>query len=287
MENITITAIIVFYCMCVLCIRDFFQYTKIRSVKTTYGITNGIPNIIFRTHRSFIVHNYMYEECFKKWVTFNPNHTILWFDNKNCDKFMKTMGPSIYGAYRKIKPGAFKADLWRACVLYRYGGVYVDSFTVPYCSVKQMLKGCRNSKFLSIRDLDSAGGGIHNGILISTPKHPFIVQYIKMMLKNINNNYYGESIFDITGPICLNKAINKVINKPLKTKHKIGYNKFGKNSFYLYELRVNDYHLILPVYKNDKMIMRKKHSLLWLMYEKLWKRNKTYKNMWINKRVYI
>ena len=101
---------------------------------------NNVPKIIFRTHKSSLISRSMYEECHQKWAELNPEFSIVWYTNGDCDRFMERMGERVLKAYRKIKPGAFKADLWRACVLYRYGGVYVDSYCTPFVGVEEMLK---------------------------------------------------------------------------------------------------------------------------------------------------
>ena len=44
-----------------------------------------------------------------------------------CREFIKNnFDLDILNAYDILKPGAFKADLWRCCILYIYGGIYLD-----------------------------------------------------------------------------------------------------------------------------------------------------------------
>lgn len=60
----------------------------------------------------------------------NSQWSVTICDNRCKDEFMETVfkNTSLYHAYHMINPlvGAARADLWRYCVLYVYGGVYMD-----------------------------------------------------------------------------------------------------------------------------------------------------------------
>ena len=49
------------------------------------------------------------------------------FNDADCREFIaREYPPDVLMAYDLLIPTAFKADLWRYCVLYKYGGVYLD-----------------------------------------------------------------------------------------------------------------------------------------------------------------
>ena len=49
------------------------------------------------------------------------------YNDDDCRAFIqKEYPPDVLFAYDRLIPTAFKADLWRYCVLYKYGGVYLD-----------------------------------------------------------------------------------------------------------------------------------------------------------------
>jgi mannosyltransferase OCH1-like enzyme len=59
----------------------------------------------------------------------NPNYTFKLVTDDECDAFIKEYFPiNVYSAYSKINPkfGAARADFWRYCVLYVFGGIYLD-----------------------------------------------------------------------------------------------------------------------------------------------------------------
>jgi mannosyltransferase OCH1-like enzyme len=239
-----------------------------------------IPKIIYRTHKSMDVSINMYYHCHKKWIDLNPTFNMLWFTGEECEKFVKH-NKRLYKAYKSILPGAFKADIWRAYILYKYGGIYIDSYTEPYIPISRMIGGCMNhSKHQFISILDKYG--IHNGMIICTPKHPFLKKYLSNMITNIENKFYGNRDLEITGPGCLLKSINTVLgtNKTFLP----GWNYYGELSFYLYKFESGPSQY---VYDKNKLLMRKKYSLIELIIQKIINYNSTYFSMWRNKKIYL
>lgn len=243
----------------------------------TYKNNSKIPNIIFRTLNDMEVHKSMFDYCHQKWVEMNPDYSVIWFDNKQRDEFMKNnYNDRIVSAYNKIKPGAYKADIWRLCILYKYGGVYVDAYATPYIPISELLK-TNNYPFISVLEY----AGIHNGLLISEKEHPFLEQAIMDCVVNIENNYYGNSSLDITGPNCLGRSLNKVLNRPVDTKFNLGVNDDGDYSFYLYKFEWGPYQ---NIYDGDEKILSKYYSFLMYLHHKADKG--AYHKMWKARDVY-
>lgn len=59
-----------------------------------------------------------------------PSWTVNYFDEEKRNEFMERYfkGSAIYWAYHIINPqiGVSKSDIWRYCVLYAFGGFYLD-----------------------------------------------------------------------------------------------------------------------------------------------------------------
>lgn len=67
---------------------------------------------------------------FEEMMRQNSDWTLKICDNECKDDFMSTVfaGTSIEALYNLINPTAYasKADIWRYCALYAYGGLYLD-----------------------------------------------------------------------------------------------------------------------------------------------------------------
>lgn len=67
-----------------------------------------------------------------KWKELNPDYEIKLYSDIDCENFLETE----YSAFHKfifhsIPDGPIKADFWRICILYKYGGVYSDIDNEP------------------------------------------------------------------------------------------------------------------------------------------------------------
>ena len=57
----------------------------------------------------------------------NPEFNHYLYDDKMCREFIKqNFSDDVLYVFDKLKPGAYKADLWRYCILYINGGIYID-----------------------------------------------------------------------------------------------------------------------------------------------------------------
>ena len=68
----------------------------------------------------------------------NPDIEFQLWDDNDIDKFIKNeFTENVYLAYKSLNPivGAAKADFFRYCVIYKYGGLYLDlksTFKIPH-----------------------------------------------------------------------------------------------------------------------------------------------------------
>ena len=133
----------------------------------------------------------------------NPCFTHYLYDDNECREFIKThFDINILNAFDKLIPGAYKADLWRYCVLYINGGIYLD---VKYKPVK-------NFKLINLTEkehfvIDRDNYGIYNALMVTVPKNNYLLTAIKMIVQNVNSNFYGSNCLEPTGPHLLAKII--------------------------------------------------------------------------------
>jgi len=155
----------------------------------------------------------------------NPRFKHYLFDDNDCREFIKNnFDETILKAYDSLIPGAYKADLWRYCVLYIHGGIYLD---IKYTSVN-------NFKFFNLLKkehwaLDFGGGGIYNALMVCKPGNEILLKAINQIVINVNNKFYGNGFLDPTGPGLLYKYFNQEDISKLDTKHiVIGTNDYDR-----------------------------------------------------------
>jgi len=172
-----------------------------------------IPRNIFQTWQTKTISPEL-KQITQSWINHNPSYAYFFYDDDDCEKFIKKhFSLQIYNCYCRLIPGAFKADLWRYCVLYIYGGVYVDIDTVCLNNIDSFLN--EDIEFMTPIDLNNCPNiGTHNlfnAFIASIPKHPILLECINRIVYNIENNNIPESNLDFCGPGILGRSTNKFL----------------------------------------------------------------------------
>jgi mannosyltransferase OCH1-like enzyme len=98
---------------------------KVLTPRIRVACDQRIPKIIWQTMETNLVPKVIGDSAIS-WIEKNPEYEYRFFDDKDRYKFIKKEFSHYLRAYRKIKHGAVKADLWRYLIIYKYGGVYAD-----------------------------------------------------------------------------------------------------------------------------------------------------------------
>ena len=191
----------------------------------------------------------------------NPEFTFHLYDDDDCVDFIKHhFSEDVVNAFHKLIPGAYKADLWRLCVLYINGGFYMD--------IK--LQGVNKFKLIELSEsehfvLDRPSNSLHiyNAFMVSKAGNPFLKSCIDAIVLNVNSNYYGNSPLSPTGPELLGnvKTLFKY-NVPIDLVYPLKY-----NEYIMYNRR-----LILRNYDG----YREEQSKSQIHYQTLWFEKKIY-----------
>jgi mannosyltransferase OCH1-like enzyme len=187
-----------------------------------------IPRIIYQTFESFECCENMYNSI-QSWKDLNVEYEHYYFDNKKIIEFIeKYFDKSVLNSYLTLIPGAFKADLWRCCILYISGGVYIDADTVCLSPLRDYI--LVNDVFVVPRDDPMSKSYLWNGFIASTPKHPFLKKQIDKIVSNVESRkkcYY----LDISGPGLLGKSVNEVIGRNIDSEYELGENIINDHNF--------------------------------------------------------
>ena len=127
----------------------------------------NIPLNIFQTYHTLDLPPRM-RKSVNKLIKNNPEFTHYLYDDDDCRKFIKNNFPSnVVNAFDKLIPGAYKADLWRYCVLYIHGGIYLD---IKYCCVNnfKLIELTQKEHFVKDRQLNGING-IYQALMVHKP----------------------------------------------------------------------------------------------------------------------
>ena len=139
----------------------------------------------------------------------NPEFTFYLFDDNDCREFIQQyFDHSIMDAFDRLIPGAYKADLFRYCILYIYGGIYLD---IKYYGINGFKFITLTEKEYLVRDLPFSGEGIYNALMICKPGNKLLWKAIQNIVENVSTLFYGTSTLEPTGPLLLKNIIDKDI----------------------------------------------------------------------------
>jgi len=155
-----------------------------------------------------------------KWVNLNPNidlKQIIWTNN-DCVKFLGefniTFGEDVLFWFNHEPDGRYKSDIVRLCLLYEYGGIYVDIDQEPLVSMQDYID------FNSVDFVGCSNMGLHNvsnGFIYSKKKSTIIKENIIEIIKRYRENgprggchVMGSVITDLTNSEPLKMPLGKV-----------------------------------------------------------------------------
>lgn len=226
----------------------------------------NIPTDIYQTwHTKDLPPNM--RKCVQQLKAQNPEFNFHLYDDNDCREFIKNnFQKDVLVAFDALIPGAYKADLWRYCVLYKKGGIYLD---IKY--------QCANGfKFIQLADkeyfvLERPGFwkdeqfGIYNAFMISKQGNPILLDCIEQIVKNVKNNFYGFNSLYPTGPGLLGEQ----------------YFKDSTRTYYDFELFYH--HPEKIIYKNIVIL---KGYPEYREEQKKTQKTSSYHDLWSNKQIY-
>jgi mannosyltransferase OCH1-like enzyme len=199
----------------------------------------------------------------------NPRFNYFLFDDNDSREFIKNnFENDVLNAYDSLIPGAYKADLWRYCILYKLGGIYIDIKYKPYNGFRFINLTEKEHLCLDIPNQWDEFG-VYNAIMVCLPENKILLKLINHIVKNVENNYYGDCYLDPTGPTLVSKYYTEEEKKSFDLKH-IWYAKSFDDKYVIF----NNYK-ILECYEGYTE-ERDKYSI-----------KQHYGNLWRSKNIYI
>ena len=133
----------------------------------------------------------------------NPEIKFVIYNNDDCRSFIRNnFDEKVLNAYDRLKPAAYKADLWRYCVLYKLGGIYLDIKFMPVNGFK-FIDIVDKERFMLERDgtfWSKGTYGISNAMIVVKAGNEILLDCIENIVDNVNNDFYGFNDLYPTGP---------------------------------------------------------------------------------------
>ncbi|MEL6801019.1 MAG: glycosyltransferase [Pseudomonadota bacterium] len=174
----------------------------------------AIPRVIHQTFERAEVPTGMARAA-QSWADLNPGFAWQFHDHTARRAFIDTsFGGEVARAYGMLKNGAFQADLWRYCLLYRQGGVYADIDMVCLMDLDTLLTP--DDTLVAAPD-GYRPWALSNGFLCAAPGHPVIRGAIERATHEILCKRSKFNGWLITGPGNLGRAANHALARPPET----------------------------------------------------------------------
>lgn len=112
-----------------------------------------------------------------------------------------------FNAYSKLTDGAAQADFWRLFTLYQEGGVYMDIDGHLVWNLADIIAADDHEVLITRRNYYT------NFFMASEKGNAFLKDTIEIIVNNIEQRRIEGGVFNLTGPVCLNQALeNKQVN---------------------------------------------------------------------------
>jgi hypothetical protein len=145
--------------------------------------------------------------CIEQIKKLYPDEEYHLYSGEELEEIIKdNFHRDVYTSYKKLKPYACKADLVRYCLLYLYGGLYID-LNLYFINTIPDLDELGFFAFRDIIKSSKRSWSVANSIIFSSKKSKIMKKCIDIVVENCKKEYYGISVLDVSACIVLGKAI--------------------------------------------------------------------------------
>ena len=196
----------------------------------------------------------------------NPEFKHFIYDENECREFIKdNFDEKVLNAYNSLIPCSYKSDLWRFCVLYINGGIYLD---IKYKCVNGFKFIALTEKEYFVRDRPE--NCVYTALIVTMPKNQIMLNCINKIVENVENKYYGTNALFPTGPGVLGLFFSKEERNTLEL--------YFQES--IVEGKLNDSYI---VYQGKRIL---NYYAKYREEQKTFQKNKRYDELWREKKIY-
>ncbi len=182
---------------------------------------NGIPLNVYMSWESYRMPARM-KGVIERNIEMNPEFSFFLFSDDDCRTYIKNnFDDDVVKAFDTLVPGAYKSDLWRYCVLYKDGGVYMDIKLETKVPLIQLVK---ENKAVLVQDRPFSQpplylvNGIWNGFMIYPPRNAIFKHCINKIVAACKARDYKRTVLDITGPHLMGEVLETQFSSQAKYK---------------------------------------------------------------------
>jgi len=155
--------------------------------------------------------------------TLHPNFDFNFYNNRMIKNIIKNAFPQrVYDAFMMINPvyGACISDFARYCLLYLYGGIYMDIKSQVIQPIDELLNWGNHDDILILSHWDTfprpqfhrfgSKGELQNWVILCSPRHSVMKLIIDEMVSRIHSKQNGRGkdfVLWLTGPIMMTDVI--------------------------------------------------------------------------------
>jgi mannosyltransferase OCH1-like enzyme len=182
----------------------------------------NIPKIIHQSYKRYVKKN-LYN-AINSWKQMNINYEYMYWDDDDCYKFIKeNFDENVLDAYNTLYAGAYKSDIFRLCVLYKYGGIWTDISSTSEINLDKIIDN--NNNLIIVKDHPSQiyYGNIYNAFIVSDTNNEIIKYVLNFTVDRVlhHQDYNGtyphlaNQTIGVTGPTVFATAFNKYFNRKM------------------------------------------------------------------------
>lgn len=164
-----------------------------------------IPPIIHITSKSRCVTK-SFAQNIRKWQDWSPNYSFIFHNDAAMERLLEKSWPQfphLQQALHCTLSGAARADVWRALVVWEYGGIYTDMDNAPGPFFTESVLRDEEAFFVVERE-----GFLSQYFFAARPRHPLMFLLIQCILHRLMdlNDVENQYVPFVTGPGALKTA---------------------------------------------------------------------------------
>jgi len=234
-------------------------------------VISGVPLIIYQSWHTNRVPKNMKLAIYKL-LDMNPEFDYYLYSDEKCREFISAnYSEDVVNAFDTLKPGAFKSDLWRYCILYKTGGVYLD---IKYYSVLPLMNLIKTNPIIYTKENDKSCNPeyfkVYNGFMVSPPNNIVFKICIDEIIKNCSFKLYKHGPLHITGPCLLGRILHAHYGKNYEDLLKVDIDLKSDDDFRI-------------IYNNNELL---KSYSEYRAEQKTFQKTERYNILWNNKNIY-